>query len=175
MVKGNTHKKIKIEKVKSEEQTQIEKLLIIIGIILVFTLIVYVFTKVVVKKELNNSSNEVTAGIINYDKLIVGNMLNQNYEEYYVFVYNGKDNDAIYYGSIIDSYVAQKGAKKAYWIDLDNELNKKFISDNKEEINKKPKNLSDLKFGKYTLLKVKNQKIEKYIDNLDAAKKELFK
>lgn len=173
MTKENKHKKIKIEKIKSEEQVQIETLLKIIGIILVFVLIVYIFTKLFVKKELNNT-NKVTAGVINYDKLIVGNILNQNYQEYYVFVYNGTNKDAIYYGAITDSYVAQKGAKKAFWIDLNNELNKKFVLNNNEKTNKNPTKVSDLKFGEYTLLKIKDKKIDKYIDNIDAAKKELF-
>lgn len=168
-------KKIKIDKVKTEEQEQIEKFLKILGIILILVLVVYVFTKVFVTKEVDNSTKEITVGKINYDKLIVGSILSQSYNEYYVFVYNGNGNEAIYYSSIIDTYMSKEKALKVYWVDLDNKLNEKFIASDNDVINKSPEEISDLKFGEYTLLKVKNGKIVKFIDNIEGAKKELNK
>lgn len=174
MVKEKS-KKIKIDKSKTEEQEQIEKFLKILAIILIFVLIVYVFTKVFVTKEVNDNTKEITAGEINYDKLIVGSILSQSYDEYYVFVYNGNSNQAIYYSSVIDTYMSKENALKVYWVDLDNKLNEKFIASDKDDINKTPEEISDLKFGEYTLLKIKNGKIVEFIDNIEEVKKELNK
>ncbi len=168
-------KKIKIDKIKTEEQEQIEKFLKILGIILILILIIYGLTKIFVTKEANDENRKITAGEINYDKLIVGNILNQVYDEYYVFAYKGNDSNAIYYSSVIDKYMSKESALKVYWIDLDNKLNEKYIADKSEVINKKPENLSDLKFKDYALLKIKNKKISNYIDNVEDAIKELNK
>lgn len=166
-------RKIKNDKVKSEEQVQIENFLKILAIILILVLVVYGLTKVFVTKEVDSEKKELTVGEVNYDKLIVGNILNKRNEKYYVFVYNGNDNEAIYYSTIIDTYMAKKDALKVYWIDLDNKLNEKFIAAKSDKINKEPKNISDLKFGEYTLLKIEKGKIVKYIDNVKDAKAEL--
>lgn len=169
------NRKIKIDKVKTEEQTQVESFIkIIIGVLLCIV-IIYIFTKFFVKNEVGSNTRQVTEGTISYDKLIVGNILNQNYDEYYVFVYNGNDNEAIYYSAIIDKYMAEKDANKVFWIDLNNKFNEKYIAGEDEDINLNPQKISELKFGQYTLVKIKNKKIIKYINNIEDAKIELSK
>lgn len=165
--------KIKAEKIQTEEQEQIQKFIKILIALVVILALVYVVTKVFIKKEYNLAQKTVTAGEINYDKLIVGNMLNQNYDEYYVFIYSGNDKNAIYYGSIIDSYMRKEKSSKAYWVDLDNSLNQKFIAKDGEKINKKATKISEFKFGKITLLKIEKNKVTKYLDDIETIKKEL--
>lgn len=171
--KTTPRKKIKVDKIKTEEQEQIERFIKILLIILIAITGIYLFTKFIVTKEDYKYKANVTEGVIDYNKLIVGNILNQNYDEYYVFVYNGNENKAIYYSSLIDKYMAEENAKKVYWVDLSNKLNEKFITKNKEEVNFDAKNISEIKFGEYTLLKISNKQITKYINNIDDAKKEL--
>lgn len=171
--KAEKSKKIKIDKIKTEEQEQIERFIKILLIILLAVVGIYLFTKFVINKEKNNDEMSVTAGVIDYNKLIVGNILTQNYDEYYVFIYNGNDSEAIYYSSLVDKYMAEDNAQKVYWVDLSNTLNEKFIAKNEEEVNIDAKSVSEFKFGEYTLLKIKNKKIVKYIDNVNDAKKEL--
>lgn len=171
-MKKNIKRKIDINKVKTEEQEEIMRFIKIILIILVFIGGIYIFTKKVIKKE-DVKEKTITEGIINYDKIILGALLNQNYDEYYVFVYDGNDNKAIYYSALIDLYNQKEDSIKVYWADLSNHLNKKFIAENEAKINPKAKKVSDLRVGEYTLIKVNNKKITKYIDNIEAVKKEL--
>ena len=134
---------------------------------------IYLFTRFLVTKEGNNNEISINEGKVDYNKLIVGSILNQNYDDYYVFIYDGNDSEAIYYSSIVDKYMAIDMAKKVYWVDLSNALNEKFVAKNEEEVNLKAKSISEFKFGEYTLLKIKDNKVDKYIDNINDAKKEL--
>ncbi len=164
--------KIKTNKIVSEEQQEIIRFIKILLIILVFVGGIYFFTKKIVKKE-DAKKTTITPGEISYDKIILGTLLNQNYNEYYVFIYDGNDNKAIYYSALIDLYSQKEDKIKVFWADLSNSLNKKFIANNEKEVNKKAQKISDLHVGKYTLIKVTNKKITKYIDNIDEVKKEL--
>lgn len=164
--------KIKLNNVVNENQQEIIRFLKILLLIVAFLGIIYVFTQKVINKE-TNINKSITKGTINYDKIILGTLLNQNYDEYYVFVYDGNSKDAIYYSALIDLYRNQKDSIKIYWADLNNHLNKKFIANNEKEINKNAKNLNELKVGDYTLIKVSNKKIVKYIDTIESTKKEL--
>ena len=164
--------KIKLDNVVNENQQEIIRFLKILILIVAFLGIIYIFTQKVISKDTNNSK-DVTQGTINYDKIILGTLFNQNYDEYYVFVYDGNSKDAIYYSALIDLYKNEKDSAKVFWADLNNHLNKKFIAKNDNEVNKNAKTLNELNFGEYTLIKVSNKKIVKYIDTIEATKKEL--
>lgn len=168
----NNKKKIDINKFQTEEQQEIIRFLKILLIILMFLGGIYFVTTKVLKKD-GDSEKVVTEGKIDYDKMILGTLFNQNYDEYYVFVYDGNSNKAIYYSALIDLYMKKDDSKKIYWADLNNYLNKKFIANDSSEINKKAKKLNELKVGEYTLIKISNKKITKYIDNIEDTKKEL--
>lgn len=172
MVKKEKTKKIKKESYRNEEQEEIIRFVKILLVVLVFIVGIYCFTKFVVKKD-KAEDKEVTAGSVNYSKIILGSLLNQAYDEYYVFAYHGNANNAIYYGVLIDKYMSLENAKKVYWADLDNSLNEKYIAGEEENSNPKAKKVSELKLKDYTLIKVKNGKIEKYIETVEKAKKEL--
>ena len=118
------------------------------------------------------TSETVTAGVIDYDKVSVGTILNRNINEYYVIVYNQKDENAMYYSAIVTKYLKNDKAKKVFFCDLDNELNAKFYSKDKES-NPKAKDASEFSFKDLTLIKVKNGKVDKYIEDLDTIKAEL--
>lgn len=178
MVKKNdkkVEKKISKEinkKYKSEEQESITRFGIILFAIIVFVIGIYFFTKLVVKKGETNK-NEVTAGEINYNKVIIGNMLNKAEDTYYVFAYKGNSNEAIQYSAIIDTYNQKENSKKTYWADLDNALNERHVALSEDEVNVKTKELKELKIGDFALIKVSNKKIEKIITKVEEAKNEL--
>ena len=96
-------------------------------------------------------------------------MLNRPYNEYYVMVYDADDAEAIYYSSLITNYEKKENAKKIYFCNLGNKLNSDFSAKGGES-NPEAKSLDELKFGKVTLIKVKDGKINKYIENVDDIK-----
>ena len=140
--------------------------------VVTFTLSLYETVKSLSSTRAVPPSETVTAGVIDYDKVSVGTILNRNINEYYVIVYNQKDENAMYYSAIVTKYLKNDKAKKVFFCDLDNELNAKFYSKDKDS-NPKAKDASEFSFKDLTLIKVKNGKVDKYIEDLDTIKAEL--
>lgn len=154
----------------TEEQKEVKKFLIVVVVLVIAVVGVYFFTKAFVTK-----SNEVTYqdGVINYDVAIVGNMLEKNEKDYYVLAFNGSSNDANYYSTLIASYKKKDKALKVYTVDLDNELNKKYVSEKEEDASKSFESLEKLKLGKVTLIKVSDKKVTSFKISEEDIKKEL--
>ncbi len=170
-VKLNDKTNKKLDKYVSEEGKELKRFIIILFSIIGLVLVVYAATRFL-KKEKTNFSNEVTAGVINYDKVSIGTMLNRNVSEYYVFIYDGKDENAVLYSSIINKYMSKTDSKKIYYCDLGNMLNSDYKAKD-ENTNPKAKTIDALALGKLTMLKVKNGKIDKYLESIDTIKSEL--
>jgi len=178
MKKGKSKQEKKIiknERIKyntNEDENIIRKLIIITIVVMVAIAGVYLVTELLKKDE--TKEKVVTPGVINYDKLSVGTLLNRNYKEYYVLVYDSKDEKAVLYSTLLNRYMSQKEQKdyvKIYYCDLDNKLNKEYYNvNNDDKSNPKAENISELDFGKLTLLKVKNGKIVQYVEAFDEIK-----
>lgn len=157
---------------KSEEQKEVKKFIIILLAVSIIIIGVYFLTKGIVKKKEeakeNATAKEVT---FDYNNIILGELLNRPYDEYYVIVYNTKDAKANYYSGMINSYSTKENSLKVYTADLNDSMNKKFY--NKKESNPSASSVDELKVKDLTLIKVKNSKITKYLEDTDSIKKEL--
>ena len=162
-------KKILKKANQSEEQLEIKKfILILLGVVIV-VLGFYVFTKKVVNKTATNTKKQEV--VFDYNKTIMGSLLNRPYDEYYALIYNAESPKANYYYSMFSSYKAKEGSIKIYTIDLSDSMNSKFYS--KNQSNPSAKDLTDLKVSDLTLIKVKDKKINKFVENEDSIKAEL--
>lgn len=162
-------KKVKDKKYKNEDEQEISRFIKILLIVVVFILGVYFFTSTVVKKEYDINKN-ITKGQISNTNIIVGNVLNRPQNEYYVLVYDTTSNKVAIYDTLLNLYTSKKDALRIYSIDLNNHLNKKYQS---KSTNPNAEKIEDFKFGEITLLKIKNNKVDKYLENIDAIKVEL--
>ncbi|MBQ6687310.1 MAG: hypothetical protein IJN03_02165 [Bacilli bacterium] len=162
--------KIKNEKIRNEEQDTIIKFVGILIVVVLIIVAIYFLTKVVVKSD-SSSNTETNVAEINYSKTVFGTMLNRPYEEYYVFAYSNSDNKAGYYSAITNKYMADDSSLFVYFVDLDDNMNKDYISED-GKTNSEAKNLDELKVGETTLIKVKNGKITKYIEEIGEIEKE---
>ena len=173
-------KKVKIKKIKkeryvSETEEEIRRLLLILVVITVFVVGMYfISTKIVEKRENNTSNTSTTDTTINVDYSVVsvGTILNRPYNEYYVLVYDKEDEDAMYYDSLVTAYNKKKDKEKLYTCDLGNTLNSSYKSST-ESGNKDAKKISELSFGKVTLLKIKKGSIVSYIEDISKIETEL--
>lgn len=156
-------------KVSSDTDTDIFRFLIILVAICVLVIGLYFLSKSLVNKRNNNETNNNTNVTIDYDITSVGTIFNRPYKEYFVMIYDGTDDDAMYYSSLITKYKKKDNALKIYYCDLNNDLNKNYKSEN-ETGNKNASSVSELSFGKVTLIKIKNGSIIDYEENIDKIK-----
>lgn len=162
--------KVKNEKIRTEEQETIIKFASILVIVVLLIFAVYFITKVLVKND-SADKKETSVAEINYSKTVFGTMLNRPYEEYYVFAYSGTDNKASYYSTIANKYMADEASTFVYFVDLDDSMNKDYVAEDGKS-NPKATTIAELKVGSTTLIKVKQGKIIKQIEDIIEIKKE---
>lgn len=144
-------------KMKKNYNSEIEigNLFKIILIILVVFGIFYIFTYYLQKNRKsemlkNNITNKIT--IIQYDEILLGDLLNQNDTEYYVLIVSKSDyNDR--YKEYLSKY---NNNNKFYYSLIDNGLNKAYISDIS---NFDIEDIKDLRISGTSLLKINSGKI----------------
>ena len=96
-------------------------------------------------------------------------MLNRPYDDYYVVLYDEKKDESFVYSNFRITYTRETDHLPLYFVDLGNVMNEDHVGDETTITD----NVKDMKFGEFTLLRVKKGKITKTITDLDKAAKEL--
>lgn len=156
-IKNNNKKQVEIE----NEQYSLKNMLIIIITLLVIFGIFYFITTLIVK-EPNNEENAPV--VLDSSKITINQLLNRNNDEYYVIATKESLYESSYmqtnyvelYNNYINSYKQKENSLEFYYIDLDDALNKNYLSDKVNISN----NLSELKLNDEVLFKIKGNKIE---------------
>lgn len=164
-------KKVKEVKYRSEEQQEVIRFVIILVSIFALVGIVYGVSKIFIKDAEKPIDDEVVAGTINYDIVSVGTMFNRADNEYYVALYDRSEANAILYSSIVNVYANKEKSLKVYFCDLENSFNKQYLAEDGVS-NPNAKTIDDVKFGKFTLVKISKGRITKYIESVEDMKKE---
>ncbi len=104
------------------------------------------------------------------DYIAIGSVFNRKDSTYYVMFDNY--SDSYVKDAYIDTLLKSKTDMKVYKVDMGQNENKKFAS---EEENKEAKTASELKIKGITLIRIKNGKIDKYISGSDEIEEFLSK
>lgn len=162
MTRKEKTKRIKTEKYHTEEQEEVMRFIKLLVIIILIVLAVYLLTRIFITKDLLNNDKEeekVTEGNINYNTTMIGAMFTRPEQEYYVIMYDSEDLNSVYYNELASAYSRNKDAIKVYTIDLGNELNRKYVTENTAEVNTHTNDLEAFKVKNLALLKISNKKI----------------
>lgn len=110
---------------------EIRKLLIIIGAVCAVMLSFYFITEFVLKNKKDNKEDNSpkTETVIQYEEILMGSSLNQGSGEYYVFAYLEDDDMLNIYQNYINNYNSITGHKKIYKVNLSNDFNKSYLSE----------------------------------------------
>lgn len=157
---AKTKKSVKnIKQNTYNNDTEISKLIKLIIVVSLIVLIFYGLTVLVnQEKEVENPD---TPASIQYDEILIGNVLKQPNEEYYVMIYDDEDYDTSLYSTYLDLYKQKDEAIRIYTSQLNNPLNQNFKA---EKSNLNINDISDLKVQSSTLLKINNGKIEEFYE-----------
>lgn len=163
-----------MKKSKNNKKTndEVTKLVEMIFIVLVVFAAFYVITIFVTKNQ-NSTSNEQTNEsentIIQYDKILLGNIFEQNPSEYYVVI---TDEDSNYKESIdyyLQMYNQKEEHNRVYTASINEKLNANYISENSKL---DTDNINEFKVKTTTLIKIKDKKIEYSVEGeLEVTKK----
>lgn len=148
-----TNKQIKNNKKEVSEVSELRKLTYIFGSIVLVFLVFYgiAYLKMNHKKE-----EEEIVSFIQYEKILVNNIVNQNQKDYYALVYNDEEDYAGYYIYYIQKYSKNENALFTYLIDMNDSFNHSYKSDIS---NLNVTDISQIRFKEDTLLKISDGKI----------------
>lgn len=144
-----------------DDTSNIVNLIKMIVIVAVTFLAFYGITVLVTNnKEKETSTKNENTAVIQYDEILVGQILNRPQNSYYVLIEGENDSHISEYQTYLDS---SKTTEKVYYAELSNLFNKKYYS---EESNLNADSISQIRFKGTTLLKIENgQIINTYEEN----------
>ena len=148
-----------LQKEEIVEKNQIKQLISITIVLVVIIGLIYLISALFVTKELDwfDKKDDTTIPTLATNTILASEIFKQSEEEYYVYFYDYKDEDAD-----ISSHITSKlSSSKVYKVDTNNGLNNKYVS---EESNKQAKNLDELKVKAPTLIKINGEKISAYYE-----------
>lgn len=155
----------------SDEMMKLVKIILVLFVIIV---VFYGITVIVIKQKKNNSTitnRENEPAVIQYDEILIGTLLDQPREEYYVFI---QQDDSLYqslFTSYMKTYRSKTGALKIYTSNMNDVLNSFYVS---ETSNLKTTNMKEFRVSDVSLIKIKNGSITESYEGLDAVE-EAFK
>lgn len=172
MKKAKLVKNNKKQEIIEKDSYSLKSFLLIILVLVIILGIFYVITTLVVKP-VNPTDNDNGVTIIDETKITLNNLLNRKEKEYYVLATkqnnNAQANYQTLYNNYITEYKKQEDALTFYNVNLDDALNKGYISDKLNISN----DLSELKVNDDILFKIKDNKIEEYFAGSKNILKEL--
>ncbi len=166
-IKKNSKDNINIEQKDNFFKFVTTLMIMLLVVILVYFLIGVFYTKEINFKSDNKDDKEQE---INIDNSIItlGQIFDQNKDEYYVIIYDMSDDK-----SIISPWISifENNNKSLFKVDSSKKFNQKYLT--KENSNKNASSYSDLKVISPTLIKINNKVITEYIEGEDSIKEYL--
>ena len=156
--------------ISTNNMSELKKLIIFIVIIIVLFGVFYVISLFIDSEKTETTDNTTDAvTVIQYDEILIGTLLNQNQDSYYVLI-TSDDNLNDVYSVYKTSYEAKEDAIKMYTADIDSPFNKSYIA---EESNFSIDKISELKVKEDTLIKVENNELVEYFEGKEEIINEL--
>lgn len=139
---------------------EIKKLLIFIVVIIILFGLFYIFSLFIDQKDDTTISRaEGNAAVIQYDEIILGTLLTQPNDSYYVLV--SKEDDSDLYSIYTSKYKLKEDSLKIYTSDFESPFNKMYIA---EESNFNIESVGELRLKDDTLIKVENHELTEYFE-----------
>lgn len=154
----------KITTVESDDANELKKLAKLVVIVCIVIAVFYIITYFIKNNKNTNNNVDTTEEYteIQYDEIILGELLTRKEEIYYVLAYSFDSG----YADLYNMYISySEGDSKIYTTNIDSVFNKKYIS---SESNLDITNISELRIKDVTLFKISNQQIVEYYEGRDA-------
>lgn len=141
--------------INDNSQDQIKNLIIVVLIISIIFVALYFVTKYIL---INKKDTQINESVIQSEKIIFGQLLNREAEEYYVIAYDSNNKSKSLYDKYITKYNQKENHLPFYEININEAFNKSFVADSVNITD----DISKLKVNGDVLFKIKNNKIDDY-------------
>ncbi len=156
-------KKQKQQKVKKEFKIEGEakRVIIVILSVFIFLGLFYLITIKSLNKE-EDTSTEEDVTTMQSEEILVGSSFNRAGDEYIVVYYDKSNSDlASSIGNKVYEYRNKEERLPLYEADMSNIFNKNYVTEN--DVNKNPKDASELMINGPTLIKFAKDKVVDYV------------
>lgn len=149
-----------------KEPDEMKRLIQLILILVLIFVVFYALTVFLIQRKSNDdilpAEKEVT---IQYNRILLTNLLTQKNEHYYVMASSDDDYSSGLYSVYMNQYSDKEDAIRFYTVDLKDHFNVSFLAD---ESNFTITNISELKISKSTLIEIKDGVIVHYYEGKEA-------
>lgn len=153
----------KVSNRKIDSGNEMGKFLLMVIVVTVLFILFYGITIFITNKKENKENNSASQSeTIQYEKILIGNLLTQSDEKYYVLIQDQEDDNLDLYKTYLQLYKSVKDNKTVYFADLNHPMNVRFQG---ETTNTDITDILDLKIKATTLVYVEKGKILKSYDN----------
>lgn len=163
MAKRNV--KMRKKELEVEENVTLKNTFIVILVVLIFLGVFYLITVKVTNSETGNSDDEEMEAEIQTEEILVGSSFNRAGDEYLVVYYDKSDSALSSISSKIYEYRNKTERIPLYEADMSNVFNKEYVTD--KDVNKEPKEASEIMINGATLIKFKDKKVVDYVEGQD--------
>ncbi len=163
-----THNKNKKESasvaVNSDEMGKLVRIiLVLIVIVVAFYGLTVIITKFQ-KTSIPDRNKNIVPAVIQYDEILIGTILNQTRDEYYVLIQKDDDQYQTLTSYYLQRYNSNSKSLKVYISNINSVYNQFYIS---ETSNIKTNNINEFRVSTITLIKVKNHEIVEAYEGLE--------
>lgn len=163
-VKNRNEKVASSTIVSSDEMGKLVKIILVLIIIVVafygLTVIITKFQKTSIPER---NQNTVPA-VIQYDEILIGTILNQARDEYYVLIQKDDDQYQTLTSYYLQKYSSDSKSLKVYKSNMNSIYNEFYIS---ETSNVRTNNVGEFRVSTITLVKIKNHEIVEAYEGLE--------
>ncbi len=150
--------------VSSDEMGKLIKIIVVlIVIVAAFYGLTVIITKFQKASTPERNKNTVPA-VIQYDEILIGTILNQVRDEYYVLIQKDDDQYQILTSYYLQKYSSDSKSLKVYMSNINSIYNEFYIS---ETSNVRTNNINEFRVSTITLVKIKNHEIVEAYEGLD--------
>lgn len=168
MAKKTNEVKVDIIKDVNDDTDTVKKFIFILVGVAIVTIGLYFLSSKYLIKDGVTPKTETKEETISYSNVLGGNVFNRKETDYYVLAFDPESKKSPHYERLLSAF--DKKDSKLYFMDLSLEANKKYV---KEESNAKPTKPEELAFKEAALIKIKNGKVDKFLEDISEIEKEL--
>jgi len=163
-VKNKNEKTASSTIASSDEMGKLIKIIVVlIVIVAAFYGLTVIITKFQKTSTPERNKNTVPA-VIQYDEILIGTILNQARDEYYVLIQKDDDQYRTLTSYYFQKYSSNSKSLKVYMSNMNSIYNEFYIS---ETSNVRTNNINEFKVSTITLVKIKNHEIVEAYEGLD--------